>query len=176
MREIIQDGLEEGDNIMDISINLKKVIKWEEYIESIEVEKEEVEEMMYEAREFLNFYTWVDKIIGAYVGILYVGIVGVFLFKIKSTRKGISSWVWVIVGDLPPAYITIDDCPNPATALDGYIGAMLDWVDAAKEGSLVNNLIPVNIPATEENATRLKTRLDFLDEHILNNHEDDLKQ
>jgi len=82
---------------------------------------------------------------------------------------------WVIVGDIPPAYLTCDQCPNPATALDGYIGAMLEWVDAAEKGEPVAELIPVNAPATRENAQRLKTRMSFLEENILSEYENDLR-
>jgi hypothetical protein len=87
----------------------------------------------------------------------------------------VDQWIWVIVGDLPPAYLTTDECPNPATALDGYIGAMLEWVDAAQKGKSVAELIPVNVPATKKHAKMLKTRLEFLDERILSEYQDDLK-
>lgn len=79
------------------------------------------------------------------------------------------------MGDLPSAYLTTDDCPNPATALDGYIGAMQEWVDAAQKGRSVAELIPVNVPATKEKASMLKTLLDFLDERILSEYQEDLK-
>jgi hypothetical protein len=83
--------------------------------------------------------------------------------------------VWVIVGDVPPAYITVEDAPNPATALDAYIGAMQEWVDAARAGGSVADLIPVNVPPTVENAERLGRRLQFIDEEILSQYADDLE-
>lgn len=133
-----------------------------------------MEAMYQEARGFLEYYDWCDDICESYVGMLYLGIVGVFLFKISPAREDVDEWIWVVIGDLPPAYLTIDECPNPATALDGYIGAMLEWVEAAKKGASVANIIPVNIPATKENSNMLKTRLDFLDENILNEYKEDL--
>ncbi len=80
-----------------------------------------------------------------------------------------------VVGDLPPAYITTEDAPNPATALDGYIGAMDDWVKAAKAGQSVADLIPVNVSPTVENAKRLESRLRFLDKEVLAHCAEDLK-
>ena len=80
------------------------------------------------------------------------------------------------MGDLPPAYLTTEDCPNPAAALDGYIGAMMEWVHAAQNGESVADLIPVNVPATKENGDMLKTRLNFLDDRILKDYHNDLKQ
>ena len=51
-------------------------------------------------------------------------------------------WVWVIVGEVPPAYITIDDAPNPACAVDGYIGAMREWAAAVRSGESTDGLVP----------------------------------
>jgi len=151
-----------------------KLIEWNKYLLIQKEEEQEVKEIYDEAKNFIEFYDWCGEITEVYVGMLYLGIVGVFLFKIIPTRKDVDEWVWVIVGDLPSAYITTEDCPNPATALDGYIGAMLEWVEAAGKGDSVANLIPVNVPATKENSEMLKTRLSFLDDNILINFQHDL--
>ena len=84
-------------------------------------------------------------------------------------------WIWVVVGDLPPIYITSEDSPNAACALDSYIGAMQEWVEAAENGLPVDDLVSVNVPATKENAAALKSRLSMLDERILSEYEEDLK-
>ena len=155
--------------------DLSKVVEWSEYLA---VQREDVAEMnsLYqEAREFLEFYEWCSEIKESFIGMLYPGVVAVFLFKIIPSRRDVGEWIWVIVGDLPPAYLTSDECPNPATALDGYIGAMLEWIDAAQKGESVAQLIPVNVPATKENANMLKTRLDILDGRILSEYQSDLK-
>lgn len=129
-----------------------------------------------EAREFLLYYDWCEKIDAEYVGLFVDGILGVFLFRITPALVGVDEWIWVIVGDVPPAYLTCEECPNPATALDGYIGALSEWVDAAAAGESVEGLIPVNVPATPEFAEQLRTRLLFLDEEILSQYQDDLDQ
>lgn len=77
------------------------------------------------------------------------------------------SWVWVIVGDVPPAYITCEDAKNPYEALDAYMGAMEEWVRAAQTGESVADLIPVNVPATPANAAMLDRRPKLIDEQIL---------
>jgi hypothetical protein len=120
-----------------------------------------------EAREFLLFYNWCDSIAEEYVGILIDGIVGLFLFRIVPNRKDVDEWIWIVVGDLPPTYLTCETCPDPGAALDGYIGAMQEWVDAATNGKSVANVIPVNVPASKENAERLRKRLEFLDRRVL---------
>lgn len=154
--------------------DLSKVAEWSEYIAAQHEGTEDMTSMYQEAREFLEFYDWCTEILESYVGILYPGIVGVFLFRIVPATPGVDEWIWVIVGDIPPAYLTVDQCPNPATALDGYIGAMQEWVKAARNGNSVADLIPVNVPATKENGEILRKRLDFLDTKILAQYQDDL--
>jgi hypothetical protein len=98
------------------------------------------------------------------------------LFQISPARQDVDEWVWVIVGDLPPAYITCEDSPNPACALDAYIGAMSEWVVAASSRSSVVELIPVNVEPSKENAERLRLRLKFIDDNILLNFKKDLER
>lgn len=127
----------------------------------------ELLEQLNEAESFLLSFSWLHAIEQAYLGNWFEGIVGIFLFKISPKLVGVDDFVWVIVGDLPSAYITVDDCPNPAAALDGYIGALEEWVSAVLMGEPIEELIPVDAPANRENALALKARLQFLDEHIL---------
>ncbi|MER9655686.1 hypothetical protein NKJ26_19545 [Mesorhizobium sp. M0152] len=120
-----------------------------------------------EAREYLRSYDWVKNIEAEYFGYGAEGIIYIFLFEISSGRRDVPRWIWVIVGDVPPAYMPGDDVETPYEALDGYIGAMEDWVEAARQGKSVAKLIPVNVPANPANAEMLDGRLKFLDEKVL---------
>jgi hypothetical protein len=119
------------------------------------------------ARQYLQSQNWVAEIEKEYLGGGTDGIVFIFLFKIRPARAGVDSWIWVVVGDLPPAYLTCDHCKTPSEALDGYIGEMEEWVKAARTGASVAELIPVNVPATPANAEMLSSRLQFLEREIL---------
>ena len=132
-------------------------------------------QLLDEATAYLKRFNWYRGIREAYPGIGVAKILGVFLFEVVPARDRVDDKVWVIVGDLPPAYITTEESPNPATALDSYIGAMEDWVEAASEGRSVAGLIPGNVPPTAENAACLASRLRFLDEKILPDYADDLQ-
>ncbi|BAV46406.1 Putative uncharacterized protein [Mesorhizobium loti] len=120
-----------------------------------------------EARQYLEFYAWVLSIKGEYLGYGAEGIIYIFLFEIEPGRPDVPEWIWVIVGDVPPTYIPADDTRTTFEALDGYIGALEDWVEAARHGKSVAKLIPVNVDATPANAEMLAGRLKFLDEKIL---------
>ncbi len=127
----------------------------------------ELDSARVDAREHLEFFDWVLSIKGEYLGYGAEGIIYIFLFEIEPGRPDIPGWIWVIVGDVPPTYIPADDTRTPFEALDGYIGALEDWVDAARQGKSVAKLIPVNVDATPANADMLAGRLKFLDERIL---------
>lgn len=138
-------------------------------------ERQRVFRLLEEARSYTNGFEWCKAIQREYIGIAVGGVVGVFLFEIEPSRADVDEWIWVIVGDLPPAYITTDDAPNPAAALDAYIGAMEEWVGAVRNGDSVDELIPVNAAASPEVALMLESRLEFLDEKILSSYRHDLE-
>lgn len=159
---------------MDPKIDFSKVTKLEAYLHGFITENKIFQTFLDEARSELEFYNWCKEIKETYVGMFFSEIIGIFLFKIAPCSDDIDEWIWVIVGDLPPAYLTVEDSPNPACALDSYIGAMEEWVEAVRSGESIQDLIPVNVAATAENADLLKNRLVVLDEEILSEFSDDL--
>jgi hypothetical protein len=127
------------------------------------------------AREFLLAFKWCGGIHKAYFGLGVADIVAVFLFEIAPRSKDVDSLLWVIVGDIPPAYTVTDFAPNAACALDGYIGLMTQWVEAVKSGKPVDDLIPVNGKPSLVNAEQLEKKLRFIDKEILCMYTEDLK-
>lgn len=159
-----------------IKIDLSKVISTSQMQGEDQEEKNDLFEAFKQATEYITSFSWCKNIKETYLGIGYPGIICIFLFRIQPTKENVDEWNWVIVGDLPPAYISAYGFPNPATALDGYIGAMSDWVEAVKAGKDVSKLIPVNVPATIEWAEELDKRLKFLRDEILSDYEEDLTE
>ncbi len=155
-------------------INFEKVVDVGIYENSLEKDLADFQQMLEEAINEISFYDWCLDIVESYVGIFYPGIVGVFLFKIVRVNETVDEWLWVVVGDLPPIYIDLNESPNAACALDSYIGAMEEWVEAVERGDSVSKLVPVNVPATRENAKKLKVKLTLLDEMILSKYKEDL--
>jgi hypothetical protein len=87
--------------------------------------------------------------------------IAVFFFEIDSVNY--DSCLWVIVGDLPPAHLVIDDIPDFTEALLSYVFHMRQWVEAAKNGRSTKNCIPVNVKPTPEYAAMLESRLNFIE-------------
>jgi hypothetical protein len=126
-----------------------------------------LKEMATEAHEFMREQDWCERIDQQYLAYGVGGVVGVFLFQITPRYEDVDPCLWVIVGDLPPAYIVVDGNPTVADALDAYCFEMEAWVKAADKGESVDNLIPVNVPATPENAQHLDARLRYLRSEII---------
>jgi hypothetical protein len=120
-----------------------------------------------EAKEFILSQKWCRKVCHLSIGMGYEGIVGVFFVEIEPTRNDIDASLWVVVGDLPPAYLVCDNSPDAAAALEGYIEEMRRWVDALRRGLSLDDIIPVNAPPTGEYADLLAGRLNFLEREVL---------
>lgn len=123
-------------------------------------------EMATEAHEFMSEQEWCERIDQQYLAYGVGGVVAVFLFQITPRSEDVDSCLWVIVGDLPPAFIVVDDNPTAADALDGYCSEMEAWVEAVELGESVDELIPVNGAPSSDNAEQLKGRLGFLRSEI----------
>jgi hypothetical protein len=124
---------------------------------------------------YLRSFDWCREIKECYVGDIAVGdVVVVLLCRIVPAKEAVDEWLWVVVGDLPPAYIVTDDAPDAASALDAYIGEMERWVDAVRKGQSVAELIPVLtaeggdvLDPTREHAADLERRLRMLENMFL---------
>jgi hypothetical protein len=127
------------------------------------------------ASGYLSSFQWCDQILESYFGLGVGGIVAVFLFRIRPTKRDVDEWHWVIVGDLPPAYLVTEQAPNPACALKVYIVLMRQWVQAVMKGESVEDLIPVNVEPDVTWAVELQGRLDLLEAYLLPDYIDDLR-
>jgi hypothetical protein len=129
--------------------------------------------MALDAENYLRSFSWCESIEGRYFGAGIGGVVGIFLFGIVPAHPDIDEWLWVVVGDLPSAYLVADDCKVPSEVLATYIELMRRWTTLAKSGRTSPEVIPVNVPATPEWAKELEGRLDFLEDDVLPQFRDD---
>ena len=117
--------------------------------------------------QYIESFPWYKSTRRVYFGYGVADICGLFLFEIVPAESKVDSVLWVVVGDLPPAYLVVDDAPEPSRALELYIREMRKWVEAVKAGISVAPLIPVSSSPTSENASDLESRLNFLEVEIL---------
>lgn len=127
---------------------------------------EDCHALVVEVQEYLAGFDWAST--GrTWVGECIPGVIGIFLVELKPSDMDIDSFTWVIVGDLPPAYISPVYATSPREALNGYISEMAAWVEAVEKDEPVDDLIPVNATPTRQNAASLQSRLEFLRREIL---------
>ena len=136
-----------------------------------------IQSMLKEAELFVLSHSWCHEIIERFYDRGVSGVVGIFFFRIKASEgSGADEELWVIVGDVPSAYIDTIECPNGACALDAYIQAMGEWVTHVKKGDSIDDLIPVNVEPSLEYADMLQSRLELLNTHFLSNYKDELEE
>ena len=104
-------------------------------------ETSEFQRLHRKAEDFLGSFEWCGGIKMARFGLGVSNIVAVFLFEIRPRRPGVDDLLWVVMGDIPPAYLVAHDAPDPAAALKAYIQEMRRWIDAVRSGSAVTDLI-----------------------------------
>ena len=132
-----------------------------------DAETQMLRKMETKARDFINQFEWCEGIREFYFGAGVGSVFAVFLAQIKPAQPSIDEYLWIVVGDIPSAYLVTDDCADPKAALEGYIWEMRKWVDLAKEGRSSKDVIPVTVPATPEWAETLAGRLDTLEQKII---------
>jgi hypothetical protein len=115
-----------------------------------------------QAERFITEFRWCCGIKSAYLGIGVDGIVAVFLCEIDAVGVGVDRWLWIVVGDIPPAYLVTDQTRDAIDALELYITEMSHWVAAVKSGADLDGIIPVNVPPTLASASMLESRLNDL--------------
>ncbi len=119
------------------------------------------------AVSFLERQSWCAKVVSGQVAFAVPEVLGIFLLQLEPSKPNVDRSLWVVVGDLPPAYLVCDDAPDWRQALARYSEEMSRWVRAVKTGASLDQVIPVNAAATLENAESLERRLEFIVREIL---------
>jgi len=114
------------------------------------------------AERFLAGQRWCARVLRVTPVFAVAGVLGVFRCSLVPSDPAADVMVWVVVGDLPPAYLAHEPGDSWQDALRGYAEEMGEWVSAVGTGASVDDLIPVNVPATREYADMLASRLEFI--------------
>jgi hypothetical protein len=64
-----------------------------------------LQQMLQKATDYLKSFRWCPPIEQIYLGCGVGGVVAVFLFHFRERIQGTDEWLWVVVGDLPSAYL-----------------------------------------------------------------------
>lgn len=119
-----------------------------------------------QARRFLANKEWCSGIESGHCACGWNGILAVFWFRIEPSNSTVDSSVWVVAGDVPPAYICSEN-QSAAEVLDSYATEMERWASAVSAAQSVAGLIPVNVAPTVEHAKMLQSRVSFIRQHLI---------
>ena len=129
---------------------------------------DELVSLFSKATTFLKSKPWCSEILEGWLSRGWGYIIGVFYFHIVPSSAELPDYLWVIVGDLPSAYLDVEYCPDVTAVIEGYIGEMQEWVDRVmSDRPLDESVIPVNVPPDKIWAGRLQSRLDILRDSVL---------
>jgi hypothetical protein len=122
-------------------------------------------QMLREAEAYLRSFSWCGDVLSSFFGGGVGGIFAVFLFNIRPAKPEVGTWIWIVVGDIPSAYLPIEDAKTPTEVFNAYLWGMSKWVELARQGrsgTADDSVPPVNVPATPEWAEKLEKRLNSL--------------
>jgi len=148
-------------------VDLKKLTPAEQIAGENAEETGLLKEMLQNATAYLRNFQWCPPIESIYMGCGIGGVVAVFLFHFREPVQGTDEWLWVIEGDLPEAYLVLDQADNPASALELYCNLMEAWAKAVLESRPVKDIFPVNAKPSLNNANNLLKRLNFIRTQLL---------
>ena len=151
-------------------INLSTVTPLEEMTGDSAEDTDLLKNMAASAVSYVKQFDWCLAVAETLFGFGIGGVVAVFLVRIVPAIEQVDDVVWVVVGDLPSAYIVADDSSTPMAALSAYIAEIRRWIRAAASGESVADLIPVHQDPTPAMAIALQNRMDFLEREVLAPH------
>lgn len=131
------------------------------------LDTQELRCMLQRAKEYLLSHEWCPKVVASYMGFAIPGVIALFLFELEEAIEDRDRYLWVVVGDLPSAYLVVDNAPNAACALECYCELMQAWVDAVRNDRPVIDAFPVSAPADRHHAEMLSSRIDFIRKKIM---------
>lgn len=127
----------------------------------------DIEKLAEMATEYLKAQTWCEQILKQFYCATWNDLFGIFYFEIAPSTINVDKNVWIVVGDVPPAYIDIESAQNECEVIESYIYIMRNWVDAVENNGNIANCFPINVPPTREFSEMLKIRLTLIEDEIL---------
>lgn len=124
-----------------------------------------LQNMATHSKSYLEAFAWCLNVRECYFADGVGGIFAVFFFRIQPRDATIDQWIWVMWGDVPPAYLPLSDCISPGDAFHQYVQGMSRWADLAlksQTGLPEDGVPPVDVPSTPEWGERLHQRLHAL--------------
>jgi len=122
-----------------------------------------------ESHRYLSSHPWCQNITNGWLFTNLGEVLCIFLYQIENSQSPTDNLIWVIVGDLPPAYIDSKEIGNTRKVVEVYIYLVKDWIEHAENARNMEQCYPLLSGWTEEHVEMLKVRADLLEKSILPN-------
>jgi hypothetical protein len=133
-----------------------------------ELDDKLLHEMADKAIRYIRECPWCIDIHEQFFGDGYGGIVALFLLRVTIRGLKNPEWIWVIVGDMPSAYLEAEGFKSPQAALRRYIDGIEDWIATPEnERGSRKDLPPIDVPPADEFIEMLRVRMETLRAQIL---------
>ena len=127
-----------------------------------------------EACEFLLAHSWCRTVRSLSLRKWVEGILALLYVEIEpEPQSGADEAVWVVVGDLPPAYLDVPSVPTDREVLEAYIALLEEWVEAVRSGEPIDELMPIYhrhslalVAPTLRFAEMIELRVQFLQDFL----------
>jgi hypothetical protein len=164
---MLNQGVKVMSSKSEISALANDLVHINELLQDSQI-TEDLTEFINEARVYLLSQSWCLEVEDGWLAEEWEGILSVFLFKIKPKKIDVYDYVWIIVGDIPPAYIDIESAKTSSEALYAYCFIMKDWAEKVIAGKSIKDCFPINVEASEKHANMLLSRIGFIESNLSN--------
>lgn len=130
--------------------------------------REEVLVLTEKAVNYLKSFHWCQKVIDGWLINDFGFMLCIYRFKIEPAQNsGADDDLWIIVGDLPSAYLDTIEYKSANDALGFYCYLMKEWIDNVRAGKSVDECYPINVPPTIQWANELESRVKIIESDFL---------
>lgn len=120
-----------------------------------------------ECINYLQSQKWCEEISEIKYAFGVGGIIVILLVTFKKPVNSNDLRLWVFGGDLPNAYLVLDQTRTVEDALKEYISLMREWCESILHNRSIQENFPVGALPTLENANSLRIRINYIEQNIL---------
>jgi hypothetical protein len=139
-----------------VQFDRSKVKNLNEYAAVADVGTPAFLKLSHGAREYVCSLAWVKRVQQIFVGRVFGDRAGVFLYETVPVKRGVDRFHWIVWGDVPAAYLVLDDAPDPDSAVDAYLYEVRNWIAAVRGQESLPDVMPIDWTKTHEGADQLE--------------------
>jgi len=143
-------------------MNKKPYKKSPDIIGDDDADTAKLRELAIAAENYIQSFSWCPPIKDMYFAYGVGGIVAVFIVEFLQRIQGYDEELWIVVGDVPSAYLVVEPMDDEAQALERYCELMDQWITAVRNADDLSKVFPVSAEPTVKHVNMLRSRIELL--------------